>query len=142
MVDRAFVVPPVSQIGPVTPEQRAQLIATSLVAGQYEQAIDRESAFEILSKRAEERMPQSPPKRRPPPMRRKRPRSRQRRNAPLPELPIRLSNRSRRASPDPQAHRSDVRSETRSYAACLAVSSAGSRSRRAVGSRRQRAVDV
>jgi uncharacterized protein len=55
MVDRAFVVPPVSQLGPVTPEQRAQLISSSLVAGQYEQLVDRESAFEFLSKRAEER---------------------------------------------------------------------------------------
>src|SRR5215213_1208899 len=55
VVDRAFVVPPVSQIGPVTIDVRAQLISTSLVAGQYEQAIDRESAFEILSKKAQER---------------------------------------------------------------------------------------
>ncbi len=58
MVDRAFVVPPVSQIGPVTPEQRAQLIASSLVAGVYEAEVDRESAFEMLSKRAEERAAQ------------------------------------------------------------------------------------
>jgi DNA helicase HerA-like ATPase len=55
VVDRAFVVPPVSQIGPVTPEQHAQLMTASLVAGQYEQAVDRESAFEILAARAEER---------------------------------------------------------------------------------------
>ncbi|HUR96849.1 MAG TPA: helicase HerA-like domain-containing protein [Pyrinomonadaceae bacterium] len=55
IVDRAFVVPPVSQIGPVTPDVRAQLISTSLVAGQYEQVVDRESAFEILSKKAQER---------------------------------------------------------------------------------------
>ena len=55
MVDRAFVVPPVSQIGPVTPEQRAQLISGSLVAGIYEKEIDRESAFEILVKRHEEK---------------------------------------------------------------------------------------
>lgn len=55
VVDRAFVVPPVSQIGPVTPDVRAQLISTSLVAGQYEQMVDRESAFEILSKKAQER---------------------------------------------------------------------------------------
>ena len=58
MVDRAFVVPPVSHLGPITPEQRAQLISSSLVAGQYEQAVDRESAFEILQKKAEERMQQ------------------------------------------------------------------------------------
>ncbi|MGQ0543242.1 MAG: helicase HerA-like domain-containing protein [Blastocatellia bacterium] len=58
VVDRAFVIPPVSKIGPVTPELRANLIASSIVAGQYESALDRESAFEILSKRAEERMAQ------------------------------------------------------------------------------------
>lgn len=56
IVDRAFVVPPFSQIGPVTPEQRAQLMSDSLVAGIYETEVDRESAFELLSKRAEERM--------------------------------------------------------------------------------------
>ncbi len=55
VVDRAFVVPPVSQIGPVTAEQRAQLISSSLVAGVYETEVDRESAFEILTKRAEEK---------------------------------------------------------------------------------------
>ena len=48
MVDRAFVVPPVGHIKPITPEQRAALIANSLVAGVYENAIDRESAFELL----------------------------------------------------------------------------------------------
>jgi len=52
VVDRALVVPPVGHIGPVTPEQRQQLIANSLVAGVYENAIDRESAFEILQSRA------------------------------------------------------------------------------------------
>ncbi len=56
MVGRAFVVPPLSQVGPITPDQRAQLISSSLVAGVYEQELDHESAFEILSKRAEERM--------------------------------------------------------------------------------------
>ncbi|MBK9156351.1 MAG: DUF853 family protein [Chloracidobacterium sp.] len=56
IVHRAFVVPPFSQIGPITPEQRQQLIQTSIVSGIYENAVDRESAFEILSKRAEERM--------------------------------------------------------------------------------------
>src|SRR5687768_1145077 len=55
VVDRAFVVPPFSQIGPITDEQRTQLIRSSIVAGQYEQAADRESAFEILSVRAQER---------------------------------------------------------------------------------------
>jgi uncharacterized protein len=58
MVDRAFVVPPVSKIGPITPEQRTEIINNSLVAGQYEQAVDRESAFEILQKKTEERQQQ------------------------------------------------------------------------------------
>jgi DNA helicase HerA-like ATPase len=58
MVDRAFVVPPVSHLGPITAEQRSQLINNSLVAGQYEQAVDRESAFEILQKKTEERLQQ------------------------------------------------------------------------------------
>jgi DNA helicase HerA-like ATPase len=52
VVQRAFICPPRSQIGPITPEQRKQLIASSLVAGQYEKTIDRESAFEKLSARA------------------------------------------------------------------------------------------
>ena len=55
VVERAFVVPPVSKLGPITADERAQLISTSLVAGQYEQAVDRESAFEILSAKAQER---------------------------------------------------------------------------------------
>jgi len=48
IVERAFVVPPVGHIGPVSPEQRQQLIANSLVAGVYEQPVDRESAYERL----------------------------------------------------------------------------------------------
>ena len=48
ITERAFIIPPVSQIGPITPEQRDQLMQHSLVAGVYEQAIDRESAFELL----------------------------------------------------------------------------------------------
>jgi DNA helicase HerA-like ATPase len=48
MVDRAFVVPPAGHIGPISSEQRAALIANSLVAGVYESPIDRESAFEML----------------------------------------------------------------------------------------------
>lgn len=53
VVNRALIVPPVGHLGPVTAEQRSGLLAGSLVAGQYEQAVDRESAFEILSAKAE-----------------------------------------------------------------------------------------
>ncbi|HMO81090.1 MAG TPA: DUF853 family protein [Pyrinomonadaceae bacterium] len=56
VVDRAYVVPPGSRIGPITFEERKQLIDTSLVAGQYDEMIDRESAFEMLEQRAIEKM--------------------------------------------------------------------------------------
>ena len=53
MVERAFIIPPHSHIGPVTPEQRQQLLANSLVAGQYETVVDRESAYELLKAKSE-----------------------------------------------------------------------------------------
>ncbi len=49
---RAYVIPPGSQIGPITPAQRQALLQGSLVAGVYEKAVDRESAHEILRGRA------------------------------------------------------------------------------------------
>jgi uncharacterized protein len=48
VVDRAMVFPPHSQIGPITAEQRADIIRGSVVAGVYEQAVDRDSAYEKL----------------------------------------------------------------------------------------------
>ncbi len=48
VVDRAFIVPPRSQIGPISPQQRQELIQHSIVTGVYEQSIDRESAYERL----------------------------------------------------------------------------------------------
>lgn len=53
VTERVFVLPPGSQIGPITPAQRQALIANSLVAGVYEKAVDRESAYEKLKGRAE-----------------------------------------------------------------------------------------
>jgi DNA helicase HerA-like ATPase len=52
VVERAYIVPPQGQIGPITDVQRLQLIQTSLVAGAYDKAVDRESAHEILKARA------------------------------------------------------------------------------------------
>jgi len=52
ITERVFVLPPGSQIGPITPEQRKALIASSLVAGVYEKTVDRESAYEKLKGRA------------------------------------------------------------------------------------------
>ena len=48
MVERAMVCPPHSQIGPITPEQRDELIKTSVIAGVYETTVDRDSAYEKL----------------------------------------------------------------------------------------------
>jgi uncharacterized protein len=50
--ERVFVLPPGSQIGPISADQRKALIAGSLVAGVYEKAVDRESAYEKLKGRA------------------------------------------------------------------------------------------
>jgi len=52
VVERALVCPPRGQIGPITPEQRSELMKTSVVAGVYENAVDRESAYELLKGRA------------------------------------------------------------------------------------------
>jgi DNA double-strand break repair helicase HerA and related ATPase len=54
-VERAFIVPPGSRLGPITPEERRGVIDGSLVAGHYEKAIDRESAYEQLKTRTESR---------------------------------------------------------------------------------------
>jgi DNA helicase HerA-like ATPase len=48
VTQRVYVLPPGSQIGPITPEQREVLRKDSLVAGVYEEVLDRESAYEML----------------------------------------------------------------------------------------------
>lgn len=50
--ERVYVLPPGSQLGPITPEQRKALIQGSLVAGVYEKVLDRESAYEMFRKHA------------------------------------------------------------------------------------------
>ena len=52
IVERALVCPPRSQIGPITPAQRQQIMQNSVVAGVYETVVDRESAYERLQARA------------------------------------------------------------------------------------------
>ncbi|MBU1396279.1 MAG: DUF853 domain-containing protein [Gammaproteobacteria bacterium] len=54
VVERAFIVPPQGQIGPISDAQRQQLMRASLVAGVYDTTIDRESAHEVLMARAEQ----------------------------------------------------------------------------------------
>jgi DNA helicase HerA-like ATPase len=57
VTQRVFVLPPCSQIGPITTAQRQALLADSLVAGVYEKAVDRESAFEAIKGRTQARQP-------------------------------------------------------------------------------------
>ncbi len=49
MVERAFVIPPLSRIGPLLPDERNAAINQSLVYGVYEETLDRESAYEKLA---------------------------------------------------------------------------------------------
>ncbi len=53
VTERVYVLPPGSQIGPITPAQRQALMQSSLVAGVYEKTVDRESAYEKLQGRAD-----------------------------------------------------------------------------------------
>ena len=55
VVERALIVPPASRIGPISPQERQAFIARSPVYGHYEQVIDRESAYEKLTGRAQAR---------------------------------------------------------------------------------------
>ena len=51
-VERAFVVPPASRVGAITPQERQQVIQSSVLYGHYEKSVDRESAYERLKGRA------------------------------------------------------------------------------------------
>jgi DNA helicase HerA-like ATPase len=55
MVERAFIVPPASQIGPISAEERAQIMRASALLAKYEKTVDRESAYEKLTTRSEEK---------------------------------------------------------------------------------------
>jgi DNA helicase HerA-like ATPase len=52
IVERTFIRPPSSQLGPITNAERATLMAASPMAGKYDARLDRESAAEMLAKRA------------------------------------------------------------------------------------------
>jgi len=54
MVERVLIVPPFSQIGPVSPDQRQTLIKGSVLYGFYEKHEDRESAYEMLTKQVQQ----------------------------------------------------------------------------------------
>jgi uncharacterized protein len=53
VTERALIIPPGSRVGPLTAEDRARVISASALAGRYERAIDRDSAYETLKARVE-----------------------------------------------------------------------------------------
>jgi DNA helicase HerA-like ATPase len=60
VVERMLIVPPTARIGPATPEERKAVIEESPVLGEYDNAIDRESAYEMLTAKATVPPPQQP----------------------------------------------------------------------------------
>src|SRR5436309_1149774 len=61
MVERCMVRPPSGRVGPVTPEERKAAIAKSPLKGKYDQAVDSESAYEVLQKRLQQTGSTLPP---------------------------------------------------------------------------------
>ena len=59
-VERAFVVPPRSRLAPLGPEERAEVLRASALRGRYDTAVDRESAYELLQRRAQAREAAAP----------------------------------------------------------------------------------
>jgi len=55
MVERAYIVPPASHIGPLSADERSQAIRSSILLSKYEKSVDRESAYEKLTTRTEEK---------------------------------------------------------------------------------------
>jgi DNA helicase HerA-like ATPase len=51
MVARTLIAPPSGRVGPVSPQERQQIVSASPMRGKYDRTIDRESAYEILSQR-------------------------------------------------------------------------------------------
>ena len=54
MVERTLVRPPQSRLGPLAPEERRAVLAASPFGGKYDRALDRPSAFEILTAKADQ----------------------------------------------------------------------------------------
>jgi hypothetical protein len=54
VVERALIMPPKSRLLPLEPQERSRVVQQSVLAGHYERAIDRESAYEKLKERAEQ----------------------------------------------------------------------------------------
>lgn len=56
VVERTLIRPPASRMGPITKKERAEVTAMSEMADKYDETIDRESAYEVLHDRTDERL--------------------------------------------------------------------------------------
>ncbi|ANF82590.1 ATP-binding protein [Acinetobacter sp. NCu2D-2] len=59
IVERGWIMPPHSSFSPIIPEERKVLMQQSIVAGIYEQQVDRDSAHEMLQQKVQERQQQA-----------------------------------------------------------------------------------
>jgi DNA helicase HerA-like ATPase len=60
IVERALIVPPASQVGPIAEAERQQLVKSSSLLSKYEKSVDRESAFEKLKQQVQEKQAPGP----------------------------------------------------------------------------------
>jgi len=78
VVERTLIRPPRSKIGPIEDSERDLIVRESPLYGNYEKEVDRDSAYELLKKRAEKEValaPEHAPRRKPPARRRSAPAS-------------------------------------------------------------------
>jgi DNA helicase HerA-like ATPase len=61
VVERAFIVPPASHLGPLSEDERQQILRASNVRSKYEKAVDRESAYEKLRQQVEQKQAPAAP---------------------------------------------------------------------------------
>ena len=59
VTERTLMSPPRSRIGPATDDERTRVVRASPVAGDYDEAVDRESAYELLARRVERQVQQA-----------------------------------------------------------------------------------
>jgi DNA helicase HerA-like ATPase len=59
IAQRAMIATPTSRLGAISPSERQALVTSSPIQGMYEKAIDRESAYELLTKKVEEEQEES-----------------------------------------------------------------------------------
>ena len=127
MVARTLIRPPNSRLGPITPAERAAVMAQSPVGALYDETVDRDSAHELLQARAERTAEVEPAPRREDP-------------EPRPEPRIVRPAPRQRARARPPARRSDTMSEAmaKSFARSFATAVGGAIVRNLLGSPRRR----